>query len=76
MQSKKKNVPQQQPLAKGQVWRTRESYIRVVDLGKRLVSYKVLNEMKQRAVKTHMVGKDVLETYLQTNEAKLVENGS
>jgi hypothetical protein len=60
------------PLAKGQLWRTKDSYVQIVELGKRLIHYKMPREIGQRAVKTHTVGIETLETYLKTNAARLV----
>jgi len=61
------------PLAKGQLWRTEDSYVQIVELGKRLIHYKMPRELKQRAVKTHTVGIETLESYLKTHHARLVE---
>jgi hypothetical protein len=62
-----------QPLAKGQLWKTESSYVQIVELGKRLIHYKMPKELGQRAVKTHTVGIETLENYLTTNEARLVK---
>jgi len=63
---------QPQPLAKGQVWKTENAYIQIVELGKRLIQYKMMKQQGQKAVKTQMAGIDSLESYLKTNAAKLV----
>jgi hypothetical protein len=60
------------PLAKGQLWQTKDSYVQIVELGKRLIHYKMPREIGQRAVKTHTVGIETLESYLKTNAARLV----
>jgi hypothetical protein len=62
-----------QPLAKGQLWKTDSSYVQIVELGKRLIHYKMPKELGQRAVKTHTVGIETLQSYLTTNEARLVK---
>lgn len=61
-----------QALAKGQIWKTENAYIQIVELGKRLIQYKMMKQQGQKAVKTQMAGIDSLESYLKTNEAKLV----
>jgi len=61
-----------QPLAKGQLWKTDNSYVQIVELGKRLIHYKMPKALGQRAVKTHTVGIGTLESYLETKEARLV----
>jgi len=61
------------PLAKGQLWKTETAYVQIVELGKRLIHYKMPREVGQRAVKTHTVGIETLESYLKTNRARLVE---
>jgi hypothetical protein len=63
-----------QPLAKGQVWKTENAYIQIVELGKRLIQYKMMKQQGQKAVKTQMAGIDSLESYLKTNAAKLVSS--
>ena len=61
------------PLAKGQWWKTATAYVQIVELGTRLIHYKMPREVGQRAVKTHTVGIETLESYLKTNRARLVE---
>jgi len=61
------------PLAKGQLWRTENAYVQIVEMGKRLIHYKMPRELGQRAVKTHTVGIETLASYLKTNRARLVE---
>ena len=70
MKVKRKAVVQ--PLAKGQLWKTNGSYILIVELGKRLIQYKMLKQEGQRAVRTQMTGIDTLEAYLKDNSAQLV----
>ena len=60
-------------LAKGQLWRTEDVHIRIVDLGKMLVHYKMLRDLSQIR-RTQMSRIDSMEVYLKTNGAQLVEN--
>ena len=59
-------------LAKGQIWKTENAYIQIVELGKRLIQYKMMKQQGQKAVKTQMAGIESLEDYLKTNAAKLI----
>ena len=68
--NRKKAAP---PLAKGQLWRTENAYVQIVEMGKRLIHYKMPRELGQRAVKTHTVGIETLASYLKTNRARLIE---
>ena len=68
----KKHLP---ALAKGQLWRTGNGHIRIVELGKMLVHYKMLRDLRQmRRTQTSSI--DNMEDYLKTNRAKLVENSA
>ena len=59
-------------LAKGQLWRTKDSHIRIVELGKMLVHYKMLRDLRQMR-RTQMSRIDSMVAYLKTNGAQLVE---
>jgi hypothetical protein len=61
-------------LAKGQVWKTGDSYLEIMDRGKRLISYKLMRERGRRAVTTQMSAIAAVEAYLKENEAELVED--
>jgi hypothetical protein len=60
-------------LAKGQVWKTGDAYLLIMDRGKRLISYKMMKERGKRAVMTQMSGIATVEEYLKANKAELVE---
>ena len=60
-------------LAKGQLWRTQQCHIQIVDLGKMLVHYKMLRAAQQRR-RTQTSRRDTMEGYLKTNGAQLVES--
>ena len=59
-------------LAKGQLWRTEKGHIQIVDLGKMLVHYKMLRDVRQQR-RTQMSRIDTMEGYLKTNGGQLVE---
>jgi hypothetical protein len=63
-------------LAKGQVWKTAEAYLQIMDRGKRLISYKMMKERGQRAVRTQMSGIADVESFLKANQAELVDTAA
>ena len=62
-------------LAKGQLWSTAKGHIKIVELGKMLVHYKMLSELGQMR-RTQMSRIDSMEVYLKTNRAQLVEESA
>ena len=68
----KKSAP---ALAKGQLWRTETGHIRIVELGKMLVHYKMLRDLRQMR-RTQMSRIDSMVAYLKTNRAELVETSA
>lgn len=68
--------PSEAELAKGQVWKTRNAYLEIMDRGKRLISYKMMKEQGRRAVRTQMSAIAAVEAYLKANEAELVEDAA
>ncbi len=59
-------------LAAGQLWKIEHGYLYIVELGKRLIHYKMLRHPNQRAAVTRMIGVEALLRYLDTSEAILV----
>ena len=62
-------------LAKGQLWSTAKGHIKIVELGKTLVHYKMLKDLRQMR-RTQMSRIDAMEGYLKTNRAQLVEESA
>ena len=60
------------PLAKGQVWKTQAANIQIMLVGKRLIHYKITNQLGMRRVSTQISGIEAMENYLQANKARLV----
>ncbi len=60
-------------LANGQLWKTEKGHIRIVELGKMLVHYKMLKDLRQMR-RTQMSRINTMEGYLKTNGAQLVES--
>jgi hypothetical protein len=59
-------------LEAGQLWKIEHGYIFIVELGRRLIHYKMLREPNQKAVSTRLIGIEALLNYLRQNEAELV----
>ena len=73
---KKTNGKKSSPaLAKGQLWSTAKGHIKIVELGKMLVHYKMLRDLRQMR-RTQMSRIDTMEGYLKTNRAQLVETSA
>jgi hypothetical protein len=59
-------------LARGQLWKTESGYIQIVDLGKRLIDYRMMRQLGQsRRTQTSTI--ETMEQYLKTNEARLMK---
>ena len=70
--NRKKSWP---ALANGQVWKTENAYIQIVELGKRLIDYRMMRQLGQsRRTQTSSI--ETMENYLKTNEARLVRGNS
>ena len=70
--SNKKPMP---ALANGQVWKTEDAYIQIVELGKRLIDYRMMRQLGQsRRTQTSTI--EMMENYLKKNEARLVKGNS
>jgi hypothetical protein len=63
-------------LEKGQFWKVDDSYIHIVELGKRLAHYKQLRSTSQKGGTVKMLGIEAIENYLRANRAKLVNAAS
>ena len=62
-------------LAKGQLWSTAKGHIKIVELGKMLVHYKMLKDLRQMR-RTQMSRIESMEVYLKTNRAELVDESA
>ena len=62
-------------LARGQRWKTKDAYIEIVELGKRLIHYRMVRQLGQMR-RTQTSGIDTMEAYLKSHQAELVRGGS
>ena len=70
------NLNSNRLLAKGQIWKTRAADIEIVALGKRLIHYKITNQLGQKQVSAQLSAIAPMENYLKTNAASLVKGAS
>ncbi len=59
-------------LATGQLWKTDNTYLQIVEHGKKLVHYKVMQDPRQPVVMTRLIRTDALAVYLRATEATLM----
>ena len=64
------------PLQNGQLWKIEHGfeygYLYIVELGNRLIHYRMLRQPDQKAALTKMIGLEALVNYLRQSEAELV----
>jgi hypothetical protein len=60
------------PLATGQLWQLKDSYVQIARVGKTLAEYKMLRKPGQRAVKSRLGSVASVASFLKTNKAKLI----
>lgn len=58
-------------LEPGQLWRLEHGYVYIVELGKRLIHYKMLRNPNQRAAVTQLISIEALLRFLTQSEAVL-----
>ena len=58
-------------LEPGQLWRLEHGYVYIVELGKRLIHYKMLRNPNQRAAVTQLISIEALMRFLTQSEAVL-----
>ncbi|HEY5913451.1 MAG TPA: hypothetical protein VJA21_22925 [Verrucomicrobiae bacterium] len=72
----KKTAGRSRPaLAKGQIWKTKDVHVQIIELGKMLVHYKMLKELGQMR-RAQMSRIEIMEEYLAANKARLIEDVS
>ena len=61
-------------LVQKQLWKTKTGYVRVGDIGKSLVQYRVAATTHHRGQPVHIIAIERLKSYLTENEAVLVQD--
>ncbi len=59
-------------LSKGQLWKTNDAYIHIVELGKTLIHYRMTRSLKQKGVITQLSAIGTMMSYLKRKDAQLV----
>jgi hypothetical protein len=57
-------------LKAGQVWKVRDGYLHIVIVGKRLVHYRLLKKLQQKAASGKLASHDEIVQYLEQNKAR------
>ena len=55
----------------GQLWKTKNDYIKIWHVGKLLIDYKMMKQPEHKATRTHAVSIEKLREYLKANKAVL-----
>lgn len=56
-------------LVKGQLWKVDNAYLQIVDLGKRLIHYRMLRQPGQETALTRMIRPDAFAVFLHKSGA-------
>jgi hypothetical protein len=72
----KRQPKARQPLAKGQIWKTRAADIEIVALGKSLIHYRITRQLGLKQVSAQISGIEAMANYLLANQARLVQGAS
>ena len=70
METEVKKAPR--TLERGQLWKIEAGYVYIVELGERLIHYRMLRDPNQRAALTRMIAIEALAVFLWHSEAELV----
>ncbi len=63
---------QQHPLQGGQTWKLEHGYLQIVEMGKRLVHYRIMSQVNQHATTIRLIGIVELLIFLKHTEATLL----
>jgi hypothetical protein len=69
-----RNLPER--LATGQTWKLNDFYIQIVELGKKLIHYRMLSDLRESGARIKTSGVEVMWVYLKTRHAQLVNSSS
>ncbi len=60
-------------LAQGQVWKTERGFVAIDRLGKRLIEYRLLRSLGEKAVRPRLDTAEKVAAFLKTNAGRLIE---
>jgi hypothetical protein len=76
MRTKRKGGEKPGELAKGQLWKLSNFYIQIVELGKLLIHYRMMSDLKETGARIKTSSIEVMSGYLKSRRARLVHSGS
>lgn len=59
-------------LASGQIWKLKHAYVEIVELGRRLIRFRMLDTLEEIGARVLTSDIDVLQRYLVSRRAKLI----
>ena len=74
MSSKTYGKTSSRRLARGQVWQLRHAYVQIVELGRRVLQYRMMDSLHQQGIRTQISGIDVMWDYLTSRQARLLKS--
>lgn len=63
-------------LAQGQLWKLSHLYIQIVALGRRVIQYRMLSDLRESGARIKTSSVEVLWGYLQSRRARLVHGAA
>jgi hypothetical protein len=63
-------------LATGQLWKMKHAYVQIVDLGKRIIRFRMMRRLNETGARIQTSAFETLYGYLQARQARLVRNGA
>jgi len=63
-------------LAKGQLWRMKHAYVEIVEMGKKMIHFKMMKRLGEAGVRTQVSAFRTLYGYLKARQAQLVGTAS
>ncbi len=63
-------------LAAGQLWKMKHAFVQIVELGNRIIHFKMMRDLDEAGVRTQISPWDTLYGYLKARHARLVRHAS
>jgi hypothetical protein len=60
-------------LAKGQLWKMKHAYIEIVELGRKIIRFKMMRRLNETGVRIQTSAFETLYGYLQARHAQLID---